>query len=67
MQITMEEAADWLAGVDVPHIKNGQGPAAIPARRAGTPSEVAAVVAFLCRPDASAMTGQAIAVACGEV
>jgi NAD(P)-dependent dehydrogenase (short-subunit alcohol dehydrogenase family) len=38
-----------------------------PAARLVQPEEVAAVVAFLCRPDASAMTGQAIAVACGEV
>lgn len=38
-----------------------------PAGRLVQPGEVAAAVAFLCRPDASAMTGQAIAVACGEV
>ena len=38
-----------------------------PAGRLIEPEEVAAAVAFLCRPDASAMTGQAIAVACGEV
>ncbi|HME20808.1 MAG TPA: SDR family NAD(P)-dependent oxidoreductase [Acetobacteraceae bacterium] len=38
-----------------------------PAGRLVRPEEVAAAVAFLCRPDASAMTGQAIAVACGEV
>jgi NAD(P)-dependent dehydrogenase (short-subunit alcohol dehydrogenase family) len=31
------------------------------------PEEVAEAVAFLCRRDATAMTGQAIAVACGEV
>ena len=38
-----------------------------PAGRLVRPEEVADAVAFLCRPDASAMTGQAIAVACGEV
>jgi NAD(P)-dependent dehydrogenase (short-subunit alcohol dehydrogenase family) len=38
-----------------------------PAERLVRPEEVAEVVAFLCRPSASAMTGQAIAVACGEV
>jgi NAD(P)-dependent dehydrogenase (short-subunit alcohol dehydrogenase family) len=38
-----------------------------PAGRLVSPEEVAVVVAFLCRRDASAMTGQAIAVACGEV
>ena len=32
-----------------------------------TPEQVADAVLFLCRPDASAMTGQAIAVAGGEV
>jgi NAD(P)-dependent dehydrogenase (short-subunit alcohol dehydrogenase family) len=38
-----------------------------PAGRLVRPEEVAETVAFLCRRDASAMTGQAIAVACGEV
>lgn len=38
-----------------------------PAGRLVRPEEVAAAVAFLCRRDASAITGQAIAVACGEV
>ena len=38
-----------------------------PAGRLVRPEEVADSVAFLCRSDASAMTGQAIAVACGEV
>ncbi len=38
-----------------------------PAGRLVRPEEVADAVAFLCRRDASAMTGQAIAVACGEV
>jgi NAD(P)-dependent dehydrogenase (short-subunit alcohol dehydrogenase family) len=38
-----------------------------PAGRLVRPEEVAEAVAFLCRPEASAMTGQAIAVACGEI
>lgn len=38
-----------------------------PAGRLVRPEEVAEAVAFLCRPDAGAMTGQTIAVACGEV
>jgi len=38
-----------------------------PAGRLVRPEEVAEAVAFLCRREASAITGQAIAVACGEV
>ncbi len=38
-----------------------------PMGRLVTPKEVAAAVAFLCLPDAAAMTGQAIVVAGGEV
>jgi NAD(P)-dependent dehydrogenase (short-subunit alcohol dehydrogenase family) len=38
-----------------------------PANRLIEPEEVAATVGFLCQRAASAMTGQAIAVACGEV
>ncbi|HEY5300372.1 MAG TPA: SDR family NAD(P)-dependent oxidoreductase [Acetobacteraceae bacterium] len=38
-----------------------------PAGRLIAPEEVADAVAFLCRREAGAMTGQAIAVACGEV
>jgi NAD(P)-dependent dehydrogenase (short-subunit alcohol dehydrogenase family) len=38
-----------------------------PAGRLVRPEEVAEAVAFLCRRDAGAMTGQAIAVACGEI
>jgi NAD(P)-dependent dehydrogenase (short-subunit alcohol dehydrogenase family) len=38
-----------------------------PAGRLVQPEEVAEVVGFLCGPGASAITGQAIAVACGEV
>jgi NAD(P)-dependent dehydrogenase (short-subunit alcohol dehydrogenase family) len=38
-----------------------------PAGRLVQPEEVAETVAFLCQPAASAITGQAIAVSCGEV
>jgi NAD(P)-dependent dehydrogenase (short-subunit alcohol dehydrogenase family) len=38
-----------------------------PAGRLMRPEEVAEAVAFLCLRDASGITGQAIAVACGEV
>jgi NAD(P)-dependent dehydrogenase (short-subunit alcohol dehydrogenase family) len=38
-----------------------------PAGRLVLPDEVAEAVAFLCRRNAGAMTGQAIAVACGEI
>jgi NAD(P)-dependent dehydrogenase (short-subunit alcohol dehydrogenase family) len=38
-----------------------------PSGRLVRPEEVAETVAFLCRPEAGAMTGQAIAVACGEL
>ena len=38
-----------------------------PSGRLVRPEEVAEAVAFLCRREATAMTGQAIAVACGEV
>lgn len=38
-----------------------------PQRRLVSPAEVAATVAWLCGPDTGAMTGQAIAVAGGEV
>jgi NAD(P)-dependent dehydrogenase (short-subunit alcohol dehydrogenase family) len=38
-----------------------------PAKRLVTPSEVADTVAWLCGPHASALNGQAIAVANGEV
>lgn len=41
--------------------------AANPQRRLVAPEEVAAAVLFLCGPDSGAMTGQAIAVAGGEV
>jgi NAD(P)-dependent dehydrogenase (short-subunit alcohol dehydrogenase family) len=38
-----------------------------PAGRLVQPEEVAEAAAFLCRREAGAMTGQAIAVACGEI
>lgn len=38
-----------------------------PAGRLVQPEEVAEAVSFLCRPAASAITGQAIVVACGEM
>lgn len=41
--------------------------AANPMGRLVTPDEVAATVGFLCRPDAASITGQAIAIAGGEI
>jgi NAD(P)-dependent dehydrogenase (short-subunit alcohol dehydrogenase family) len=38
-----------------------------PMGRLITPAEVAATVGFLCRPDSGSITGQAIAVAAGEL
>jgi NAD(P)-dependent dehydrogenase (short-subunit alcohol dehydrogenase family) len=38
-----------------------------PQGRLVAPEEVASTVAFLCRPDAAAITGQAIVIAGGEV
>ena len=41
--------------------------AANPMGRLVTPDEVAAAVGWLCRPEAASITGQALAVAGGEV
>ena len=50
-----------------PHQAREQLASGNPAARLIKPEEVAAAVAFLCRREASAMTGQAIPVACGEI
>ena len=50
-----------------PDAARGMLAAGNPAGRLIRPEEVAEVVAFLCRRDAGAMTGQAIAVAGGEI
>ncbi len=55
------------AGGGSPQAARGKLAATNPAGRLVRPEEVAEAVAFLCRRDASAMTGQAIAVACGEI
>lgn len=38
---------------------------AVPMRRPASPEEVAAAIAFLCSPDASAITGTVLNVDCG--
>jgi NAD(P)-dependent dehydrogenase (short-subunit alcohol dehydrogenase family) len=55
------------AGGRSPEDARGMLASGNPAGRLVRPEEVAEAVAFLCRRDATAMTGQAIAVACGEV
>ncbi|MGA3403919.1 MAG: SDR family NAD(P)-dependent oxidoreductase, partial [Acetobacteraceae bacterium] len=65
--VTRAAATIAAAGDRSPQEARDKLAAGNPAGRLVRPEEVADAVAFLCRPDASAMTGQAIAVACGEV
>ena len=62
--IHQEKAA--ISGI-TPEESFAQQAAQIPLGRIESPEEVAGVVAFLCRRDNAALTGQAIAVAGGEV
>lgn len=62
MKISPEEADAWLAGEDVEGIKGGQGPAAIPMKRAGRAEEIAATVTFLASELAAYITGAYIGV-----
>jgi 3-oxoacyl-[acyl-carrier protein] reductase len=62
MGLTDERGAAWLRGEEVPEIRNGQKPAAIPMGRAGRPEEVGALVAFLASQQAGYITGEWIAV-----
>jgi NAD(P)-dependent dehydrogenase (short-subunit alcohol dehydrogenase family) len=65
--VTRAVATIAAAGKRSQHEAREKLAAGNPAGRLVRPEEVAEAVAFLCRADASAMTGQAIAVACGEV
>jgi 3-hydroxybutyrate dehydrogenase len=65
--VTRAIATITAAGGRSPEDARRQLSSGNPAGRLVQPHEVAEAVAFLCRHDASAMTGQAIAVACGEV
>jgi 3-hydroxybutyrate dehydrogenase len=65
--VTRAAATIASAGAGSPQEAREKLASGNPAGRLVQPREVAEAVAFLCRRDASAMTGQAIAVACGEV
>lgn len=64
--VTRAVATIVAAGARSPEEARDKLASGNPAGRLVRPEEVAEAVAFLCRPDASAMTGQAIVVACGE-
>lgn len=62
----LDAAVAERQGLDVAEVR-ARSQAGIPFRRYGTPAEFAAVVGFLCSPDASYMTGTTVLVDGGKI